>query len=231
MGFRDNRMALEEREKAELRDRLEAERIERDRLEKVNAQLEAAAKQAAFEKQMGGGWFRRKVDSVYDYFERRRVGSLQWRQEGLEKRLMTNRSYYQRDPFRGPSIFRNGGWWKIGLVVVFLVGAIGFYVHHELYDLREGFVTSKSYVPGHWSSSTDSHGHTTSTYHPPQWAISVTYQGDTGSWSVSEGAYNNLRYGQWACMPSFGYRCQGEPRTADHFPREHYTLSGEEAGH
>jgi hypothetical protein len=223
-------MALEEREKAELRDRLEAERIERERLEKANAQLEAAAKEAAFEKMMKGGWFRRIIENFYGYFERRREGSLEWRRSAFEAKASHNNYGYgafSRTPFRSSS---NGAWWKIGLAIFFLGGLIVLYVRHELYDLREGFVTDKTYVPAYTTTSTDGHGHTTTTYHPPQWIIDVTYQGDTGEWSVTEGDYNNLRYGQWACVTDFGYRCQGEPRRGDHFPREHYTLSGEEAG-
>lgn len=241
--FRSNSVARNEREKAELRDRLEQERIARERAEKALREAQKTAEEAALEKRLEPGWFRETLDGVYSYFENRKERRVQAQQAELEKgladfRLWPHSRYAPGHSFSRPrgffgTFFGTGAWWKFGIIGLMISAVLFLIITHELYDIREGYVTDKTYTPGYWSetcSGSGSERSCSSTYHPPTWSIQVSYDGDAATWGVSQSDYNNIRYGQWACMPGFDYRCHGEPRDGEHFGREHYTLSGEHHG-
>lgn len=131
-----------------------------------------------------------------------------------------------------PPYYRNN-WTKPGLTILGGVGIfclVGYAVYyHAEYALREGIVTDKDYQPAYTTTScTTSNGRTTcsNTHHPPQWDVTVSYGGTTGTWDVSEQDYDFIRYGQWWCARDFGYVCRGPQ--AENVPADFYTLARQE---
>jgi len=87
----------------------------------------------------------------------------------------------------------------IGGIFLFIVGMIGLSVYQYFTDIQEGVVTSKEYHPPETRCTTDSDGHTSCTTYPEYWTVDIAYRGQTATWSVSEGEYNQLDQGDWYC--------------------------------
>lgn len=205
--FRDEGVARHERELAELRDKLEAERERAERAEEAARRAGAAetaarsrAEMAEAERKLRGGWFK------------------QW----LDRRAERKR---ERLSWVGPSSL-GYGWGTagrrhialphvmMGFAFLAVVGLIALNIYHYCTDIQEGVVTGRDYHPPHTSCSTDSHGHTSCTTYPESWTVDIAFEGQSATWTVSHSEYERTAYGDWFCYTDVFHshdNCHGRP--------------------
>lgn len=183
--FRDRNLALEEREKVELRDKL---RLAENRLSKLTKEKEDELlklnREADNAKLLLG-----VVGSIERFFT--------WPFRKL-------RDFGQAVSRTGPGVI------VAGFMITLFVGMIGLIVYHEFYDIRDGYVVGRDYVPGHFDARAVSHcapsgnDQVCSTtieqvWVPPAWTLDIAYQHDSASWGVSEAEYDRYGNGDWYC--------------------------------
>lgn len=201
--FRDENIARHERELAELRTKLDAERERAERAEAIAkrvAEREAAEKAREemddAERKLRGGWFK------------------QWLDSRAERRRERSPSFGHVWGSAGYSTFDRS---KVipAIALLLIIGVFSFNFYHYCTDIQEGVVTGRDYHPPHTSCTSDSHGHTSCTTYPESWSVDIAFQGQSATWSVSEGEYNRLRYGDWYCYSDLFHsedNCHGRPR-------------------
>lgn len=204
MSFRNDNDAWHEREKAELRNKLGETRKELERAKAAPPKVVASNKAPSPKLEPFDPFPSVSDKQIEDYENKllkKSANGLYVDSFSPHKGL----TWPTSDPFRrstdwGPII-------KLGIVGLVMTLGIGLAIHHEFWDIRDGYVTAKTYTPGHWSSScsTDSHGHRTCSqiYHPPTWNVTVNFEGDSASWGVTENEYEHINYGDWYCARDF----------------------------
>jgi hypothetical protein len=236
MSFRDDRFASEEREKTELRDKLLALKEANEKLAREN---EALKIQTAEDSEMDAlisrnKWLDRAANvgrwlltpfvalaqalAFIITFPFRMIGKFF---EKPAQRPDFRFGGYGFTPFRQSpferligwvlpfGVFSFGGLVFLGVVSIF-VFTIYSMVHHEFYEIRDGYVTGKDYYPEHeecgWEehctgSGDDRRCHSDYECHtvPPRWTVDIAYQGNASTWDVEQEDYDNTRRGQWFC--------------------------------
>lgn len=201
MSFRNNNDAWHEKEKAELRDKLNSALEELER-RKMSDALKIQKETKPF------------VDP-FDYTKNKKPEA--------EKKIVSYSNLFQENNFElnhnfnddfdvnkvwgssRPSSGFNDFHKKAGITFIifcFISLFVGYLIHHEFYDIRDGFVTDKTYVAGYWREScTTTNNHRRCSYYwvPPTWSVTVTFEGQSASWNVTESEYNAIEYGEWFC--------------------------------
>jgi phenylpyruvate tautomerase PptA (4-oxalocrotonate tautomerase family) len=178
MGYRSENLAAYEREKIAERQRQEAEkrRIAKELQEAHNKALAA---------------HRAEYDALMEKYQRKNSF---W---GWFSRGGTTRKAPK--PFqRNWRVDLRGAWFMPTVMFVFFAIMIGRCVYHELYDLRDGYVTDKGYRPGYTTTECRD-GSCTTHHHPPEWYLTVSFQGENAGWTVTEEEYNRTAWGSWYC--------------------------------
>lgn len=196
MTFRDAGQAYHEREKAELRDRLDAERQENERLEASLRILreKVAASEDEPELSPKVSLLANAHDVLMTPF--RAVGS---GIRGFFEIVASIAGGVLRFVFAFP--------WQFWLIAVVILGMAGILIHHEFYDIRDGYVTGKNYEPAHYEyreeCSRDSNGqescHTVQTWVDATYSLTISWENQSATWGVSEGVYNHVQFGEWYC--------------------------------
>lgn len=202
MGFRDNKVAQEAKELAAALDR------------KLAEQARKLQEQAQKEKEREE--IKRRKEKAYLEIEKEKISA-------FEKKLEARR-------------FRHK--WADAKSILFFVAVAGLIIGtiyaiyvHEVYGLREGIVTDRTYIPAHTTiDCRTSNNYTTcsTTYHPATYSIEISYSGVSESWSVEEQEYINTPIGVWWCAQYLGYQCQGPQQ--NHVDPSFYSLQHQEEG-
>jgi hypothetical protein len=182
--FRDHGIASREKEIAQLRDAL-AESKERN--EDLQEDLEEAQT-----KSRRSNWFK-------DWLAHRR--EVKSRRRSYGRRFSFNRVFNVHVAF-------------MALVFLGITGMIGVGVYQYFTDIQEGVVTSKAYHPPETVCTTDENGYTSCTTYPEHWTVDIAYEGQTATWGVSHGEFNELDRGEWYCYTDLLHSaedCHGEP--------------------
>lgn len=203
MTFRDNQTAVHEREKAELRDKLAREREENEQLERELAAL----------RQNRPLVDPNEDEEIQEELRKMGVRARKERISGIagtitDVVLFLPRLFWHTIIAIGQLLgsffsgFGNVPWqmWIMGAVASVMLGMC---VYHEFYDIRDGYITGKTYTPPYTTSSCDKDGHCTTTYHPATWSVTINFEGQGATWGVSEDEYNHLHRGQWYCARDF----------------------------
>jgi hypothetical protein len=237
MSFRDDRFASEEREKVELRDKLSALKEANEKLAKENEALKIkTAEDAELDALVNRNKWMDRAASVGKILATpfvavaqaliflvtlpfRLIGKLfERKQPTIDPWGMGGFSGMRGFGYRQPSLFERilpFGFMSFGgLVFLFVLGifALAIYsaIHHEFYELRDGYVTGKDFYPEHeqcgWEEECTGSGnsrHCDDVYRchtiPPRWTVDIAYQGNASTWDVEQEQYDNIRRGQWFC--------------------------------
>lgn len=207
MSFRNDNDAHHEKEKAELRNKLRetqnALEAERRNPKTVKPSMEGSVDPFDFTKNKAVPYNPMNKPAIEKSRAERAVDDYERKLLNKPMPLLDyswDHASYRSNPFR--SSFDSGKWLRVSAIASVFVVILGVMIHHEFYDIRDGYVTDKNYTPGHWTTScTTRDGRTrcSNTYHPPTWSVTVTYEGDSASWNVTENEYEHLAYGEWYC--------------------------------
>jgi hypothetical protein len=228
--FRDTAVSLaqHEREKADLKTRLQEEESESDELQKKLD--EATEKLEKLEKKNKNQFFKavkEKIDNllmspadrrmkegtpVYDYDPF--TGAPKMRPWTAEERKATSSRKFRKlsfgsgskNPFRSKTRIRGSfvHTMLMSLFFIVFVSVTVYNIYQYFYGIQEGMVYDKSYTPPHTecSSEYDREGRYLGqdcTNYPEEFRIYIRVDEETNNYSVSSGTYVNTQIGEWFC--------------------------------
>ena len=206
--FRDTSVTLaqHEREKAELKQKLEVEQNESDDLQKKLD--EANEKINKLEKKNKGQTFKKVKEKMNDLFMSPADRRMKHNNDHWGTPKMRSWSEARRNPFRqsiGDRVASGGIQGLVALGFVCFVGLMVYNAYQYFYGIQEGVVYDKSYTPPYTTTSPvyDKDGHrigTDVTHHPEVYRIFIRQDEETNSYAVTSGTYNNTGIGQWFCF-------------------------------
>lgn len=187
MSFRDDNFARRTKEEVQAQDRV---RLARERYEAEKKQNEQ--ERARLQKTLQNEELDSAIESFQPGFFSRAASAL-----GSPFRAMANASLEAK---------------LVAAVALGLVIIGAFVYRHEVYGLREGYVLEKGHTEAYNTTSCTTSNHVTTcstVHHPATWSVTVTYIGESETWSVSEEEWHTVVRNEWWCARDLGYRCRG----------------------